>query len=88
MQALLQLLQMKQYLLQSIKNVLGGIRFDGLQIYVYNYCSRTPSSSLNRYTDQKRYQVCAIFIEWKDVQCPCCSNVLRTKSRRYGHDAL
>ena len=53
------------------------------------YRARKPQPTLGRYdAGQKRCQVCAIFIEWKGVQCPCCGHILRTKPRRYGQDAL
>jgi hypothetical protein len=35
------------------------------------YRARKPQPTLSRYdAGQKRCQVCAIFIEWKGVQCP------------------
>jgi len=29
----------------------------------------------------KRCQICEVFIEWKDLWCPCCGYRLRTKPR-------
>ena len=41
---------------------------------------RPPSHIGGRYgIGQKRCQVCGLFIEWKDLRCPCCHYRLRTK---------
>ena len=30
---------------------------------------------------QKRCNTCEVFLQWDGVRCPCCSRMLRTKSR-------
>ena len=30
---------------------------------------------------QKRCQTCGVYLNWKDLWCPCCGNRLRTKPR-------
>mgnify|MGYP001167541317 FL=1 len=36
----------------------------------------------NRYlNNQKRCQICEIFIEWEGTWCPCCGYMLRTHPR-------
>ena len=37
---------------------------------------------IGRYEDgQKRCSSCAIYINWKEPNCPCCGHILRTKPR-------
>ena len=47
------------------------------------YKARKPSdSSLGRYaTGQKHCSICALFIKWDGLWCPCCGHLLRTKPR-------
>ena len=46
---------------------------------------RPPSHVGGRYgIGQKRCQVCGLFIEWKDLRCPCCHYRLRIKPHNPG----
>ena len=41
-----------------------------------------PLGHFGRYaTGQKRCQVCAIYMRWDGIWCPCCGCRVRTKSR-------
>ena len=41
-----------------------------------------PTKGGGRYViGQKRCQTCGIYLNWKDLWCPCCGNRLRTKPR-------
>jgi hypothetical protein len=43
--------------------------------------AQRPAGSFGRYaTGQKRCQVCAIFIRWDGLWCPCCGCRVRTRS--------
>jgi hypothetical protein len=49
------------------------------------YIAQKPPPTIRRYTaGQKRCQICAIFIKWDRLRCPCCGTILRTKSRGRG----
>ncbi len=44
--------------------------------------AQRPSGSFGRYaTGQKRCQICAIFMRWDGLWCPCCGCRVRTKPR-------
>ena len=44
--------------------------------------AQRPSGSFGRYaTGQKRCQMCAIFMRWDGLWCPCCGCRVRTKPR-------
>ena len=44
--------------------------------------AQRPSGSFGRYaTGQKRCQICAIFMKWDGLWCPCCGCRVRTKPR-------
>ena len=36
-------------------------------------------------TEQKRCQICNIFIQWEGLYCPCCGYRLRSKPRQLRH---
>jgi hypothetical protein len=43
--------------------------------------AQRPAGSFGRYaTGQKRCQICAIFIRWDGLWCPCCGCRVRTRS--------
>jgi len=43
----------------------------------------TKPVRIGRYASgQKRCQICAIFINWEGLWCPCCNYKLRTKPRK------
>ena len=43
---------------------------------------KAKSNGKDRYTNnQKRCQICEIFIEWEGTWCPCCGYMLRTHPR-------
>ena len=44
--------------------------------------AQRPTGSFGRYaTGQKRCQVCALFMKWDGLWCPCCGRRVRTKPR-------
>jgi hypothetical protein len=44
--------------------------------------AQRPSGSFGRYAaGQKRCQVCAMFMKWDGLWCPCCGCRVRTKPR-------
>ena len=44
--------------------------------------AQRPAGSFGRYaTGQKRCQICAIFMRWDGLRCPCCGCRVRTKPR-------
>ena len=46
------------------------------------YRAQRPAGSFGRYaTGQKRCQICAIFMRWDGLWCPCCGCRVRTKPR-------
>jgi hypothetical protein len=46
------------------------------------------TGSSGRYTsDQRRCQICEIFINWDGLWCPCCGYRLRTKPRNKKYKA-
>ena len=43
---------------------------------------KAKSIGKNRYSNnQKRCQICEIFIKWEGLWCPCCGYMLRTHPR-------
>jgi len=43
---------------------------------------KAKNTGKNRYSNnQKRCQICEIFIEWEGTWCPCCGYMLRTHPR-------
>ena len=43
---------------------------------------KAKSNGKNRYSNnQKRCQICEIFLNWDGVWCPCCGYMLRTHPR-------
>lgn len=43
---------------------------------------KAKSDGKNRYSNnQKRCQICEIFIKWDGIWCPCCGYMLRTHPR-------
>ena len=44
--------------------------------------AQKPLSSFGRYaTGQKRCQVCAVYMRWEGLWCPCCGCRVRTRPR-------
>lgn len=50
--------------------------------------AQKPLAHAGRYaTEQKRCQICDIFIKWANNFCPCCGYRLRTKPRNLKYKA-
>ena len=48
----------------------------------HHHKASKPTNGGGRYViGQKRCQTCAIYLNWKDLWCPCCGKRLRTKPR-------
>jgi hypothetical protein len=44
--------------------------------------AQKPVGSFGRYaTGQKRCQVCAVYMRWEGLWCPCCGRKVRTRPR-------
>jgi hypothetical protein len=46
-----------------------------------NYKATKPYNSIRYKIGHKRCNLCALFVKWDGVRCPCCSSVLRTRSK-------
>ncbi len=45
------------------------------------YVVKKPSTGTRYSQGQKRCQMCLVFINYESSRCPCCSYLLRTRSR-------
>ena len=70
---------------KSFKEILK-IKDDIMTAYCISICikyrAHKPTSGMGRYAaGQKRCQLCAIFIDWGGLNCPCCKRRLRVVPR-------
>ena len=57
-------------------------------ICVRHKALKPANAAAGRYiTGQKRCQICALFLNWESIWCPCCGYRLRTKPRNMKYKA-